>query len=223
MGLLALVEKFRTPAFPIIEVVKKSILILDTVGDALSAGLFHQDKLKTLRLKGADASGEALLFKAVDRLLFGAGLNLTDLHVIVVSSGPGRFTGIRIGMTFAAVLSSQAQTCALAVSSLEALAFGTEGTHFCPVLPGYRGEKYYQSFRRKHSDAAPKAVSQPAWSSEEDWERKAAEIKANSFQIIEREPQTADFLKAALFYLKKNKIPKFEPLYLKAAGYEKRK
>ncbi len=202
---------------------KYPILILDTVGEVLSAGLFHQDKLKTLRLKGVETSGEYLLFKAVDRLLSGARLHLTDIKTVVVSSGPGRFTGIRIGMTFASILSSQLRVSTLAISGLEALAFGTAGEKKCPVLAGYRGEKYYQSFERKSLHKAPRAVSKPAWSSKEDWEQKKLEIESRSFQIIEREPTPDDFLKAALFCLEKNQIPKFEPLYLKAAGYERKK
>ncbi len=202
---------------------KAPILILDTVGEFLSAGLFHQDKLKTLRFKGAEAAGEELLFKAVDRLLAERNLHLTDVKTVVVSSGPGRFTGIRIGMTFAAVLSSQTRVLALAISGLEAAAFGSKEEKICSVLPGYREEKYYQSFQRKSSHKAPLAVSTPAWSSKEDWEKKIPEIRSCSFQIVEREPMPADFLKAALFYLEKNQIPKFEPLYLKTAGYERKK
>ena len=200
---------------------KNAILILDTVGEDLKAGLFYRGELKTLCLRGADNSGETLLFKAFDRLLLGAELNLSDLKAIVVSSGPGRFTGIRIAMTFAAIVGSQARVSALAISSLEALAFGTEVKNPCPVLLGYRKERYYQAFRRKGLDSNPKAVSAPSWVSEENWARKKAELKEN-FDLVERDAQPADFLKAALFYLSKNKIPKFEPLYLKAAGYERK-
>ncbi len=200
---------------------KSSILILDTVGENLKAGLFDRGKLKTLCLRGADNSGETLLFKALDRLLLGAKLNLSDLKALVVSSGPGRFTGIRIGMTFAAVVEAQARVSALAISSLEALAFGTEGKNPCPVLSGYRGERYYQPFRRKALDLTPKPVSDPSWVLAENWAWKKNDLKAD-FDLVEREAQPADFLKAALFYLSQNQIPKFEPLYLKAAGYERK-
>ncbi len=199
----------------------QTIIILDTVGENLKAGLFYRGVFKTLRLSGADNSGETLLFKALDRLLLGAKLKLSDLKAVVVSSGPGRFTGIRIGMTFAAVIEAQARVSALAISSLEALAFGAEGKTLCPVLSGYRGERYYQAFRRKALDLPPKAVAAPSWVPEENWARKKAELKAD-FELIEREAEPADFLKAALFYLGQNQIPKFEPLYLKAAGYERK-
>ena len=201
---------------------KKTIFLLDTSGNILRAGLFFEGSLKTFRRQGADFSGDALIFEASRRLLSQAKLDLKDLDAIAVSSGPGRFTGIRMGMTFAAMISSQLKIPALGISRLEALAFGSPLGLLCPVLAGYRGEKYYQIFHHSSVSRAPKPLGQPSWSPQSDWDIKKEEIEKSGAQIIERDAEMADFLAASIFYLAKKKIPQFQPLYLKAAGYEKK-
>ena len=201
---------------------RKTILLLDTAGDILRAGLFFKGSLKTVLRKGADFSGDTLIFDASRHLLSQVALSLDDLDAIVVSSGPGRFTGIRMGMTFASILSSQLKIPALAISRLEALAYGSLLGRVCPVSMGYRGERYYQLFNHSSVRRAPKALSKPSWSPEADWEIKKKEIESDGFQIITRDAEIDDFLSASLFFLSQKKTPPFQPLYLKAAGYEKK-
>ena len=76
------------------------------------------------------------------RDLMKAGAEWQDCDAIVVASGPGLFTGIRIGMSFAAVLARRLGIPALAISRFEALAAKTPGKSVCAVLPGCdRGSK----------------------------------------------------------------------------------
>jgi tRNA threonylcarbamoyl adenosine modification protein YeaZ len=201
---------------------RKTILILDTSGETLRVGLFCSGSLKTLRLKGSDFSSDSLLFKAARRILDEAQLSISDVQALVVANGPGRFTGIRVGMTFTSILSSRLKIPALAISRLEAIAFGETEGQSCPVLIGYRGEKYYQAFNRKNLNHEPKPVSPPSWCSELEWAQKKREIEALGARIVEREAEVSDFFAAARFYLSQKKLPKFEPLYLKAASYERK-
>ncbi len=200
----------------------KTILIVDTAGEILRAGLFHEGALKTLRFKDADFSSDVLLFKAARRLLAEKKLSLSDVQAVTVASGPGRFTGIRVGMTFAAILSSRLKIPALALSKLEAIAFGEPAGRSCPVLLGYRGEKYYQTFNRRNLSGKPRAVSPPSWCSESEWPQRKSELEAHGARIVEREAEVSDFFAAAQFYLSQKKLPQFEPLYLKAASYERK-
>ena len=62
------------------------------------------------------------LMPMVERLLTGAGLELDDLDGVVVSVGPGSFTGLRIGMATAKGLCVASEKPLVAVSTLEAIA-----------------------------------------------------------------------------------------------------
>ncbi len=107
----------------------------------------------------AEASYPALshgaeLPEAVGRLLSNAGLGLKELKAIAVGIGPGSFTGLRIGLSYAKGL-NLATGCALAgIPSLDSLALtaaseealGT-GRLICPVLDARKGEVYAALYR----------------------------------------------------------------------------
>jgi len=56
----------------------------------------------------------------VEEVLAGAGVGLTDLDRLAVITGPGSFTGIRIGVAFARGLSLALGIPAVGITSLEA-------------------------------------------------------------------------------------------------------
>jgi len=64
------------------------------------------------------------LLPAIDRLLIDAGLTLRRLDAIAVTTGPGSFTGLRIGIGVAQGLAYGADLPAVPLSSLATLAQG---------------------------------------------------------------------------------------------------
>ena len=68
---------------------------------ALSAGKFYNVSKKAL-------NQEKVLFSMFDRLL--GGVRLADISTLCVITGPGRFTGLRVGLTLAATLKTLAGT-----------------------------------------------------------------------------------------------------------------
>ncbi|MBI5209559.1 MAG: tRNA (adenosine(37)-N6)-threonylcarbamoyltransferase complex dimerization subunit type 1 TsaB [Elusimicrobia bacterium] len=194
-----------------------NILAVDTTEDALSLALLAGERVLSVDRKLGAPHDEAL-FWAVDRLLGKAGLAIEDLSALAAASGPGRFTGIRIGMTFAAVASERLGIPALAVSRLEALAFKTPGRLVCAVIPGWKDEKFHQVFERK-GRLRPKAP--PAWTTAEGWVQARASIEATGAAVVEACPGARDILGLAVELLGRAKRPRFEPLYLKLAGYER--
>lgn len=81
---------------------KKIILGLDTSGAPLLVALEKDGKVFARRRKGIKQ--ERLLFPAVNSALQAAGAELKDIGRIFIVRGPGRFTGIRISLTFASML-----------------------------------------------------------------------------------------------------------------------
>ncbi len=81
---------------------KKITLGLDTSGTPLLAVAEKDGKVFARRRKGVKQ--ERLLFPAVNSALEAAGAELKDVGRIFIVRGPGRFTGIRISLTFASML-----------------------------------------------------------------------------------------------------------------------
>jgi tRNA threonylcarbamoyladenosine biosynthesis protein TsaB len=83
-----------------------------------------------------------LLFGEIEALLKRAGIEYRDIAAFASASGPGSFTGVRIGLTAVKGLAEATGRPAIAVSNLQALAsFGR--THLrAVVIDARRGEIY---------------------------------------------------------------------------------
>ena len=134
---------------------------------------------------------------------------------MAVPSGPGRFTGIRIGMAFAAILSMKLKIPALALSRLEAAAEKCEEDEVLAALPGWKAEVYSQLFKGK------KPVGDAAWTAPDAWPALKASAEAKGVSVSFHDTDARDLLPVARRRLASRKIPKFEPFYLKPAGYER--
>ena len=82
------------------------------------------------------------LVPAIRHLLEKAGLGLNELEGIVVSLGPGGFSGLRVGMTTAKGLAVGMGAPLVAVNTLDAAAYPMMGlgAPVCALMPVGRGE-----------------------------------------------------------------------------------
>lgn len=77
-------------------------VVMDTSHSPLLIGVQNKGKLVTARRQGIKQ--EKLLFPVLNGLLAKAGGTLQEVKRIFIIRGPGRFTGIRIALTFASML-----------------------------------------------------------------------------------------------------------------------
>jgi tRNA threonylcarbamoyladenosine biosynthesis protein TsaB len=84
------------------------------------------------------------IFVEIERCLENAGLKVEDVDKVVVSSGPGSFTGVRLSVTVGKVFKVCGKSEVYSVSTLSALRFGYEklGKEVVPVIPA-RKERFY--------------------------------------------------------------------------------
>jgi hypothetical protein len=111
-------------------------------------------------------------------------------------------------MAYAAVAARCIGVPALAVTRFEALAHERPGKRRCLVLPGFRGEKYYQIYN------GIRPVGAPVW---------AQAVPPLELPIVEGDPTALQLLAPAARWLASKRRPAFQPLYLKPAGYERKK
>lgn len=186
-----------------------NILAVDATTDELTVAVESKGKLFRASRRGLNTHDDDL-WPAIDSVLKKAKLSFKDLDAVVAASGPGRFTGIRIGLSFAAAASFAFKIPAIAVSRLEAAADRVSGAEVTGVLPGWKGEVYHQRFRRAKNGAL-KPLAKAEWTAPEAW----------TGEKDLKDTGAAELLPAARRYLAAKKRPPFEPFYLKPAGYEK--
>ena len=111
------------------------ILAFDTATDVAASALLDDDEVL-----GERWSSARTLLEDVDALLRQASARPTDLDALVVGTGPGSFTGTRIGLAAARGLALALGIKGSGVSTLDALAAGAEGS--LPVIDARRGEVF---------------------------------------------------------------------------------
>ena len=89
----------------------------------------------------------ARLIPEIAALLHKQQVTLSDIEAIVVVSGPGSFTGIRVGLSTAKGLSAGAGIPLIAVSRLAVLANASGLPHVLAAIDAGRGEYYVGEYR----------------------------------------------------------------------------
>ena len=118
-------------------------LYIDTSSAYLYTGIVEEDKLLIEKKKylGHELSKESLYI--VSEMFEEANLSVDDIDKIIVVNGPGSFTGIRIGLTFAKVYAWAKKIEITSISSLDAMAISTNiSTNKVPMLNARRGYVY---------------------------------------------------------------------------------
>ena len=125
------------------------ILAVDTTGEHGSIALVWEGgATQEVRLDSPDGFAH-LLFGEIEALLKRAGIAYRNIEAFASASGPGSFTGVRIGLTAVKGLAEATNRPAIAVSNLEALAsFGTWPLR-AVVIDARRGEIYGAVYNEK--------------------------------------------------------------------------
>ena len=119
------------------------LLGIDTCGPSGSVALGRVEGGPVATIAQAELEGRtysATLVAAVDELLNGQGIRLQDLGCVVVVSGPGSFTGVRVGLSAAKGFAEGAGLPLVAVSRLEVLA--AKASLDCAALDAHRHEVF---------------------------------------------------------------------------------
>jgi len=111
------------------------ILAFDTATDVATSALLSDGEVL-----GERTSLASTLLEDVDALFRQASARPRDLDAVVVGTGPGSFTGTRVGIAVARGLGLALGVEAAGVSTLAALAAGADGA--LPVIDARRGEVF---------------------------------------------------------------------------------
>ena len=119
------------------------ILAFDTATDVAASALVWDGEVL-----GEQASRAVTLLADIDALLRRGGVKRTQLEGLVVGTGPGSFTGLRMGLATARALAFALELPVAGVSTLTALAAGAPGA--LPVIDARRREVFCLVEGRPH-------------------------------------------------------------------------
>lgn len=220
------------------------ILCIETGTDVCSVGIAKDGELLSLREsdEGRDHARKVGVF--VDELLRETGIAPDQLDAVVVGKGPGSYTGLRIGVSFAKGLCYGLQKPLLAVGSLDALvevaredyeagiiSVGDwERAWLCPMVDARRMEVYAQVFDvqgRPQSGVSAEVVDAGSFAAYRNQgrpfvifgsgARKCADVLAGA-TLVDVTPSARGLVRLAQQALDEGRtedVAYFEPFYLK--------
>ena len=137
------------------------VLALDTALDACSVAVTADGVALAVRSEPMVRGHQERLASMVAEAMAEAGLHFKALDRIVVTVGPGSFTGLRVGLAFAKAMALALEIPCLGIGTLEALAASApaDSPLVVAALDARRGQLYLQAFRRDIALAPPEACT----------------------------------------------------------------
>lgn len=124
------------------------ILTIDTSAIVASAAIVTEERLAAEIIINQQKKHSEKLMPAIDHLLNDAEMTLGEMDAFGVVTGPGSFTGLRIGIATIKGFAQVYNKPVIGVSSLESLAMNlacSEGI-ICPLLDAQRAQTYTALF-----------------------------------------------------------------------------
>src|SRR5262244_1238163 len=123
------------------------VLALDTTTRAGSVAIVDGDAVVDQRCGDATRTHAARMPAEILTLLAAHERTLADVDVFAVASGPGSFTGLRIGIATIKALSTTLERPCAGIPTLDAIAHaGGASVRSVALMPAGRGEVFAQLF-----------------------------------------------------------------------------
>ena len=126
-----------------------TILVIDTSGPVCGTAVMDEERVYSEFTAQNRNTHSVNLMPMAEAALEAAGRKIGDMDAVAAVTGPGSFTGVRIGVATAKGLAHGAGIRCAAVDALEALsrsAGGFDGV-ICPIQDARAGQVYGAAFR----------------------------------------------------------------------------
>jgi len=166
------------------------ILGLDTSSTTGSLAVLRDEKIIGVVSTLAEETYSSRMFRHLEFLLQELSLKLEQFDLFAVSTGPGSFTGLRVGLVAAKGWAEVYNKPVVGVSVLEAIAAQSNSAAevLVPVFDARRGEVYFGVYRRGKDLLAlqgDECVLQP----EEFFRTVAERLGSSEFAVISPTPE----------------------------------
>ena len=122
------------------------ILCIETATGVCSVALAGKEEILAEFSLSVEKAHSKHLASMVQELLVSESVQVNDLKAVAISKGPGSYTGLRIGTSFAKGVCFAAQIPLIAVNTLDAMVAGIaiedKDALLCPMIDARRMEVY---------------------------------------------------------------------------------
>jgi tRNA threonylcarbamoyladenosine biosynthesis protein TsaB len=141
------------------------ILSIETSNNNCSVCISINGEIAALRENNEGNLHASLLTPFIEAVLTEAGIKAQQLDAVCLSSGPGSYTGLRIGASAAKAICYATGKPLIAVSTLMAMVAGYIAVHdkpnanaiFCPMIDARRMEVYAALYNSQLTELKPAA------------------------------------------------------------------
>jgi tRNA threonylcarbamoyladenosine biosynthesis protein TsaB len=135
------------------------VLVIDTALGACTAAVFAEGAALAARSDAMARGHQERLPVLARDAMAEAGLAFGDIERIGVTVGPGSFTGLRVGLSFALGLGAALERPVIGVPTLDALAAAVDPAGVVlAAIDARRGQAYVRLFRDGAPVSAPEAL-----------------------------------------------------------------
>ncbi|TCS12866.1 tRNA (adenosine(37)-N6)-threonylcarbamoyltransferase complex dimerization subunit type 1 TsaB [Caulobacter sp. BK020] len=135
------------------------ILSIDTCLNASSVAILDGDVVRAARSEPMTRGHQERIAVLAREVAAEAGVTFAELTRVAVTVGPGSFTGLRVGLSFAKGLATALSIPCVGVNTLEALAASAQAVGLVAgVLDAKMGQVYLQVFDGGRPLMAPDAL-----------------------------------------------------------------
>ena len=127
------------------------LLALDTCDSRGSVAVLRDDEVLKANPHEGTEDYSSWVLPTVEKVLKASGLSIRDIDVFAVASGPGSFTGVRMGLTTVKAWSESFGTKIASVSRLEAIAVqaAAGGQYVAAFVDAHRDQVFGGLYRRE--------------------------------------------------------------------------
>ena len=126
------------------------ILSLDTTGSILSLALLEEEKVLAEQNEPLERGQAEFLMPLIQTLMTKTGKEMADLDAVAVCTGPGSFTGVRIGLAGARAFGLALDIPVWGVTAFEAACLDQKEP--CVVALDTKRDDYYVAFMDEKGD-----------------------------------------------------------------------
>lgn len=215
------------------------ILLIETATSLCSAALIQGEEITASRETGEPRAHASKTAVFVDEILKEKGLRAADLDAVCVSSGPGSYTGLRVGSSTAKGLCFGAGIPLLSVCTLDILVWQAidggllpqDCKYIIPMIDARRMEVYtaiYSPDGKRLSEIEPDVIGPESFSGQlaqgpvlfigDGAGKCSGTITSGNASFVQCNPHAAAMLRPALKAFAEGRFENtayFEPFYLK--------
>ncbi|WP_262693672.1 tRNA (adenosine(37)-N6)-threonylcarbamoyltransferase complex dimerization subunit type 1 TsaB [Kordiimonas aquimaris] len=144
------------------------LLAIDTSEQTCSAALVDiGDRVVSKRSENIGRGHAERLLPLIGEILAETGSSYNDIKRLAVTTGPGTFTGLRVGLSAARGIALANKIACIGLSGLQVLAAqaqnsaGCMGEHIHAVITGRGGQVFHQAFKGVDEQGMPQPIMQP--------------------------------------------------------------